>query len=458
MPIVGVETGVFLGGLIDDFVDAAGGAVDAVVVVAFAGVGPVGDEDVAVGAGEEVDAAEPLILGLHEVGGVFAGVAAAFAFQFVHVDAVAVEVAGEHGAVVFFGPVAALVDEHADVGVAAAEFEGLVADALADVGPFFGAGVPVEVVGGLLDDFVDVRVQVGAEHAAVVGAGDDVPEVADDGVDHEELAIGIPVVAPGVGPAVRDGFDDFAGGVVAPDGAVDFEAFVHRGAGGADGGGVGDAVAAVEPAVGAPAEAVDDVVADGFGVEAVEEDLGFGVGGVVAVLIGYEGEGAGVEDPGAAVAVFDGGEVGAVFPEHFAFVVFAVAVGVFEDEDAVAEGGVPAVGVFGVGVVFGDPEAAACVPGHGDGLLDIGFGGEDEAFEAGGELHGGGGFLGGHGGAFFGVEGGGEGGCGERRAEGAEECGEEKEGMAHGGCGESNGGEVVIVHALGGNVWDGGGC
>jgi hypothetical protein len=91
-------------------------------------------------------------------------------------------------------------------------------------------------------------------------------------------------------------------------------------------------------------------------------------------------------------------------------------------------------------------------------LLDIGFGGEDDAFEAGGELHGGGGFFGGHGGAFFGVEGGWEGGCGERRAEGAEECGEMKVGKAHGGCGESNGGEVVIVHALGGNVWDGGGC
>ena len=432
---------------------------DAVVVVAFAGVGPVGDEDVAVGAGEEVDAAEPFVFGLHEVGGVFADVAAALAFQFVDVDAVAVEVAGEDGAVVFFGPVAALVDEHADVGVAAAEFAGFAAEAVFfEVAPFFGAGVPVEVVGGLFDDFVDVGVEVGAEHAAVIGTGDDVPEVADDGVDHEEFAIGIPVVAPGVGAAVGDGFEDFAGGVVAPDGAVEFGAFFGRGAGGADGGGVGDAVAAVEPAVGAPAEAVDDVVADGFGVEAVEEDLGFGVGGVVAVLVGEEGEGAGVEDPGAAVAVFDGGEVGAVFPEDFAFVVFAVAVGVFEDEDAVAEGGVPAVGVFGVGVVFGHPEAAACVPGHGDGLLDIGFGGEDNAFEAGGELHGGGGFFGGHGGALFGVEGGGEVGGGGFTTEGTEEHRGEKEGKAHGECGESNGWDFVIVHALGGNVWDGGGC
>ena len=34
----------------------------------------------------------------------------------------------------------------------AAEFEGFVADAGADVAPFLGAGVPMEVVGGLLDD------------------------------------------------------------------------------------------------------------------------------------------------------------------------------------------------------------------------------------------------------------------------------------------------------------------
>jgi hypothetical protein len=127
--------------------------------------------------------------------------------------------------VVFLGPVAALVNHHADVGMAAAEFEGFVADAGADVAPLFGAGVPVEVVGGLLDDFIDIRVQMGAEHAAVIGAGDDVPEVADDGVDHEQLALGIPVVPPGVGAAVGDGFEDFARGVVAPDGAVERRAF-----------------------------------------------------------------------------------------------------------------------------------------------------------------------------------------------------------------------------------------
>jgi hypothetical protein len=50
-----------------------------------------------------------------------------------------------------------------------------------------------------------------------------------------------------------------------------------------------------------------------------------------------EAEGAVVEDPGAAVADFDAGEVAALVPEDLAFVVFAVAVLVFEDDDAVAQ-------------------------------------------------------------------------------------------------------------------------
>ena len=265
----------------------------AVVVVAFASVGPVGDEDISIRAGEEVDAAEPFVFGLHEVGRVLAGVSAAFADEFVHVDAVAVQVAGEHSTMIFLGPQTALIDQHADVGVTTAEFVGLAGDAeLADVAPFFSAGVPMEVVGGLLDDFIDIGVQMGAEHAAVIRAGDDVPEVADDGVDHEQLALGIPVMPPGVRAAMGDGFDDFPCGVVAPDGTVEFEAFVSRCAGSADGGGIGDAVAAIKPAIGAPAQAVDDVVADGLGVEAVEQNLRLAIRHIVAVFIGDEAEAA----------------------------------------------------------------------------------------------------------------------------------------------------------------------
>ena len=110
---------------INNLVNPAARPVHAVVVVAFAGIGPVGDEDVAVGAGEEVDAAEPFVFGLHEVRRVFAGVAATFADELVHVNAVAVQVAGEHGTFVFLWPDATLINQHADMGMTATELVGL---------------------------------------------------------------------------------------------------------------------------------------------------------------------------------------------------------------------------------------------------------------------------------------------------------------------------------------------
>ncbi len=399
--------------------------------MAFAAVAPVGDEDVAVGAGEEVDAAEPFVFGLHEIGCVLADIAAAFAVEGVHVDAVAVEIAGEDGAVVFLGPEAALIDEHADVGVAAAELVGLAGDAeLADVAPGFRAGIPVKVVGGLLNDFIDVWIEVRAEHAAVVGAGNAVPEVADDGVDPEELAFGIPIVAPGVRAAVADDFKDLPRGMEAPDAAVDLRALFQRRAGCADGGGIGDAVASVKPSIRAPAQAVDDVVADGLHVEAIEQHLGLAIGGVVAVFVGNEAERAVVQHPSAAVASLHAGEVAAAFPEDLSHVVFAIAVLVFEDDDAVPQLRVPADGVLGKGVVFRHPQAPLRIPRHRDRLLHIRLGGKDNALEARRQFHRGRGFLSGHGRAFFGVVDGWEVGGGERRAKGEEtEGGAESHGI-----------------------------
>ena len=56
----------FCGLAVGDLVDAAAGAVDAGVLVAFAGVGPVEDVDGAVGAGADVDAAEQRVGGEEE--------------------------------------------------------------------------------------------------------------------------------------------------------------------------------------------------------------------------------------------------------------------------------------------------------------------------------------------------------------------------------------------------------
>jgi len=74
--------------------------------------------------------------------------------------------------------------------------------------------------------------------------------------------------------------------VVAPDPAIDGGAEIGRGVWGTDERGGLDAVAAVEPAVGAPAEAIGEVVADGAGVEAIEEDDGRGVWLIVVIFVG----------------------------------------------------------------------------------------------------------------------------------------------------------------------------
>ena len=74
--------------------------------------------------------------------------------------------------------------------------------------------------------------------------------------------------------------------MVAPDAAIDGGAAIGRGVWGTDEGGGLDAVSTVEPAVGAPAEAIGEIVADGAGVEAIEEDDGRGVRLIVVIFVG----------------------------------------------------------------------------------------------------------------------------------------------------------------------------
>ena len=96
-----------------------------------------------------------------------------------------------------------------------------------------------------------------------------------------------------------------------------------------------DAVAAVEPAVGAPDEAVERFVRV-FVAPAVEQLLRLAVGLVVAVFVGNEEQVRGGADPDAAEADFQAADEVQAFVEDGPLVERAVEVGVFEDEDAVA--------------------------------------------------------------------------------------------------------------------------
>ncbi len=137
-------------------------------------------------------------------------------------------------------------------------------------------------------------------------------------------------------------------------------------------------MAAVEPAVGAPGEAVERLVGIVL-APAVEQDLGRAVGAVVAVAVGNEQKLRGRADPDAAEADLQAADQVQVVGEDLARVEPAVAVGVLEDEDAVL--GLVVGHAPRVGIGLGDPEPAAVVDRHRDRLDDVGLAGEERDLE-----------------------------------------------------------------------------
>ncbi len=234
----------------------------------------------------------------------------------------------------------------------------------------------MEVVGGGVDEVVGVAVIILAVHALVVRAGDGMPQMADDAVGEEGLAVLVEVEAPGVGGAVADDFKGLAGRVIAPDAAVEGGALVVGSAGPADARLGQDAVAAVQPAVRPPGQAVEHIVA-GTQAPAVEDHLGL-AGDSVAE--GDEEQVRGAAGPDAAVADLDAGQVVGLVPEDGTLVKGAVAVGILENEDAVLS---LAVGrPLGIGEALGHPEPAAVVEGQGNRLADLRLAGEEGDVEA----------------------------------------------------------------------------
>ena len=72
----------------------------------------------------------------------------------------------------------------------------------------------MEVVADARHQLVHVRRQVFAVHALVVGAGDDVPEMIDDAVADEHLAVLVEVETPGIGGSMGERLEFFSRGVV----------------------------------------------------------------------------------------------------------------------------------------------------------------------------------------------------------------------------------------------------
>ena len=232
-----------------------------------------------------------------------------------------------------------------------------------------------------------MRLQIRAIHPLGVGAVDRMPEMADDGVYDERLAMLVEVGPPGVCHPGDHPLDDLAAGVVAPHAGVDLDALRIPRAGDADPRRSLDPVPGPQPAIRAPLEAVARRVADARLVDAIEDDLGGAVGDEIVVAIGDEEEVGQIDHPHPAESDRHARQSRAAIPEHLPLVVLAVAVGVGEHGDPVAERVIPPAEVAPrPGEVLRHPHPASCIGTQADRILDVGFGGKDLEREAGGEL------------------------------------------------------------------------
>ena len=303
---------------------------------------------------------------------------AALALDAFDVHASSVQVERHELITVLRRPVVALVNHHTDVRVSAPEAIRAAATAVSVV-PLL-ASVPVIVIGLLVDQLVDVWIRILAVHALEVRSMDTLPAVADDGVDEEKFVVLGPIGTPRIGGAVAIGLEDLRHRVITPEAAGGGLALFLGHAWHVDPRSTRDADAAVEPAIRTPLESISEgVAAGGGGTETVEHDLG-GAGGLIAVH-GDEEEIRRAQRIHAAEAALDAGEHLDLVREDGPLIEFAVMVGILEDDDPVAQAEVEALLAVRVGIVLGNPEAAAFIPAHRDRLTDVRLGGKERGLK-----------------------------------------------------------------------------
>ena len=241
------------------------------------------------------------------------------------------------------------------------------------------AASPVAMAGDRLDVVEAPGIEVLPRLPLVAAVLDHVVEVRDHAGGLKGIPQVVEVDAPGIARALGKEFKLMPQRVVPPDGGIEPDAIVVGGARLADIGVGEHAVAAVEPAIGAPGERVEGFV--GVVVSpAVQQDLWRAVGHVVAVGIGNEQEVRRRTDPHPTEANLQRTDEVEALAKHRPLVEGIVAVGVFEDQDPVA-------GFFGrhphgIGVGLGHPQAATVVEGHRNRLPHLGLGGEQLHGEA----------------------------------------------------------------------------
>ena len=216
------------------------------------------------------------------------------------------------------------------------------------------SAVPALFVGG--DEAGIVRIVLGPAMTIAKDLADGAESPGTAAVGHEEGAIGAVVETPLVGATVGVDFEFMSDGVKAPDGGIDLQAFLFRGAGFADEGRVENAVTTVEPTIVSPEKGVGSFVSVGEG-KAVEENLGRTIGFVVSIRVGNKNKfgGAGHED--ATVSDLKSGNKVEIIGKDLVSFKSSVVIGVFENDKAVFS-----FAFFlsaGVSKGFGDPDAPA---------------------------------------------------------------------------------------------------
>ena len=164
---------------------------------------------------------------------------------------------------------------------------GFVRHALLNRIPLF-AVVPMHVVSRLFNQLVGVRVQVDAIHALNMRPWNCVPQVADHRVDDEHLAMLVEIEAPRVCHSMHNGFDGSMLGMISPDTCIDVDPLRIASAWFANIAGRLDSVASIEPTIGSPLETVGWCMPDDSIIEAIEDDLGWTIGNIVAICIRKE--------------------------------------------------------------------------------------------------------------------------------------------------------------------------
>src|SRR5712672_1872904 len=119
---------------------------------------------------------------------------------------------------------------------------------------------PMDVIGEGLDVFINVRIEMGAGLAFETAALNHVEEMRNDAGFDDALAVFVKVDAPGIAGAFGEQFENVFGGMITPDTRVEAGAFAVWRAGFADVGVSKNALATVEPAIGAPSECVQRFV------------------------------------------------------------------------------------------------------------------------------------------------------------------------------------------------------